>query len=55
MLALADRAKSEPSFTPPQFIIELLANKEFMAKIAPDYDSGDLLERFLPTAVPEAA
>ncbi len=55
ILAIADRAKSEPSFTPPQFIIELIANEPFMAKIAPNYDPGDLLERFLPKPVPEAA
>ena len=55
MLALADQAKNEPGFVPPQYVINLLFCQEVMDQIAPGYDFGDLLERFADKRLPEAA
>jgi hypothetical protein len=55
ILALADRAKIEPSFPLPEYVLTVLANKNLMARIAPDYDPGDLLKRRGVTPFPKAA
>jgi len=55
VIALADRAKKEPSFELPQYAINFLKNKGYMERLAPGYDVGDLLERFGRTPVPKAA
>ncbi|MFN9891950.1 MAG: hypothetical protein ACK58M_01780 [Acidobacteriota bacterium] len=55
MIALADRAKKEPSFRLPEYVLNFLQHKEVMERLAPGYDVGDLLERFGRTPVPKAA
>jgi hypothetical protein len=55
VLAQADRAKIEPSFPLPEYVLTVLANKNLMARIAPDYDPGDLLKRRGVTPFPKAA
>ena len=55
VIALADRAKKEPSFNLPQYAINFLKNKGYMERLAPGYDIGDLLERFGQYPVPKAA
>jgi hypothetical protein len=55
VIALADRAKKEPSFNLPQYAINFLKNKGYMERLAPGYDVGDVLERFAQIPVPKAA
>lgn len=46
MLEQADRAKKEPSFRLPLYVINFLKNKEVIKKVAPHYDPGELLTRY---------
>ena len=46
MLALADRAKNEPAFVPPPYVVKFLSNEPLMKIVAPGYDVADLLVRF---------
>jgi ribosomal protein L17 len=55
LLALAERAKIEPSFPVPEYVLTMLTNKHLMDRIAPNYDPGDLLERHGLTQFPKAA
>jgi len=55
VIALAERAKKEPSFRIPEYALNFLENQEVMERFAPGYDLGDLLERFGRTPVPKAA
>ena len=55
VLALADRAKKEPSFRIPEYALNFLQDIELMERFAPGYDVGDLLERFGRSPVPKAA
>ncbi len=55
MLALAERAKIEPTFVLPEYVLTMLTNKHLMQRIAPDYNPGDLLDRFGLKPFPKAA
>ena len=65
ILEMADRAKKEPTFALPPYVVNLLMDNEFMAKMAPNYDLGVLRDRFglaelmeadpLKTDLPKAA
>lgn len=55
LLALADRAKNEPEFVPPPYVLNLLEAKEVMQKVAPEYESEELLIRFGRRKPPIAA
>ncbi|MFO0365473.1 MAG: hypothetical protein ACK55F_12430 [Acidobacteriota bacterium] len=55
VLALADRAKKEPNFDLPGYVLNLLQDNDLMERLAPGHDVGDLLERFGRTPVPKAA
>ncbi len=55
LLALADRAKIEPSFQIPEYVLTMLANKDLMDRVAPNYDPGDLLNRQGLSKYPKAA
>ncbi len=46
ILAVADQAKKEPSFTPPLYVVNFLKDKDFMQQMAPGYEVADLLKRF---------
>ena len=46
LLAMADQAKKEPSFVPPAYVLNFLEDKDFMQRLAPNYDVEDLLVRF---------
>jgi hypothetical protein len=54
VLAHADRAKNEPSYKLPLWVAEILANKELMAEIAPDYEFEKSRDSPVPVPVPEA-
>ena len=55
LLAMADRAKKEPSFVPPAYVLNFLEDKDFMQRLAPNYDVEDLLVRFGRVKPPIAA
>ena len=55
LLALADQAKKEPSFVPPAYVLNFLEDKDFMQRLAPNYDVEDLLVRFGRLKPPIAA
>lgn len=55
ILALAERAKNEPSFPLPEYVLTVLTNKHLMDRIAPDYDPGELLKRVGLAQYPKAA
>ena len=55
VLAHADRAKNEPSYKLPLWVAEILAKKELMAEIAPDYIFQKTSESADPMPVPKAA
>ncbi len=55
LLALADKAKKEPSFVPPPYVLNFLEDKDFMHRLAPNYDVADLLVRFGRVKLPDAA
>ncbi|MFN7646937.1 MAG: hypothetical protein ACK5UT_05375, partial [Acidobacteriota bacterium] len=55
VLALADRAKKEPNFDLPGYVLNFLQDNDLMERLAPGHDVGDLLERFGQTPVPKAA
>jgi hypothetical protein len=55
LLGLADRAKNEPAFVPPAYVLNLLEDNEVMQKIAPDYEVDELLIRFGRRKPPIAA
>ncbi len=55
LLEIADQAKKEPNFVPPAYVLNFLEDKDFMQRLAPDYDSGDLLIRFGRIKPPIAA
>ncbi len=55
LLALADQAKKEPSFVPPAYVLNFLEDKDFMQRLAPNYDVADLLVRFGRVKPPIAA
>ena len=55
LLALADQAKKEPSFVPPAYVLNFLEDKDFMERLAPNYDVADLLVRFGRVKPPIAA
>ncbi|MCA2969601.1 MAG: hypothetical protein INH43_13870, partial [Acidobacteriaceae bacterium] len=46
VLTLADRAKNEPSFELPEYVLTILKNKHLMDLVAPGYDARDLLQRY---------
>ena len=55
MLGMADRAKNEPEFELPAYVLNLLEDKAVMAVIAPNYESEELLVRFGRRKPPIAA
>ena len=55
LLAMADRAKKEPNFVPPAYVLNFLEDKDFMQRLAPNYDVEDLLVRFGRVEPPIAA
>ena len=55
ILDMADQAKNEPTFVLPVYVVNMLSNIQFMSKMAPDYDLGDLLDRYGPGGLPKAA
>ena len=55
LLALADQAKKEPNFVPPAYVLNFLEDKDFMERLAPNYDVEDLLVRFCRVKPPIAA
>jgi hypothetical protein len=46
MLALADRAKKEPDFKLPKYVLNFLQDKEVIDQVAPDYDASELFARY---------
>ena len=52
---MADQAKNEPTFVLPVYVVNMLSNKQLMSKMAPDYDLGDLLDRYGSGGLPKAA
>ena len=55
LLAIADQAKKEPNFVPPAYVPNVLEDKDFMQRLAPNYDVEDLLVRFGRVKPPIAA
>ncbi len=55
ILTLAERAKNEPSFKLSEYVLTVLANKNLMDLVAPNYDPEDLLKRYGLTQSPKAA
>ena len=55
ILEMADQAKKEPSFVLPFYVVNMLNDKQLMSKVAPDYDLGDLLDRYGLGDLPKAA
>lgn len=55
ILTLAERAKKEPSFQLPEYVLTVLANKNLMDLVAPNYDPEDLLKRYGLSQYPKAA
>ena len=55
LLQMADQAKKEPNFVPPAYVLNFLEDKDFMQRLAPDYDVEDLLVRFGRVKPPLAA
>jgi len=55
ILTLAERAKNEPTFQLPEYVLTVLTNKPLMDLIAPHYDSEDLLKRYGLSQHPKAA
>jgi hypothetical protein len=55
ILEMADQAKKEPTFVLPLYVVNMLKNQSLMVKVAPDYDLGDLLDRYGLGDVPKAA
>ena len=55
ILTLAERAKNEPSFKRPEYVLTVLTKKNLMDLIAPDYDPGNLLDRYGLKQYPKAA
>jgi len=46
MIKLADKAKKEPSFPLPAFVVELIWDQELMKRVAPKYDARELRKRY---------
>jgi hypothetical protein len=55
ILTLAEKAKNEPNYPLPEYVLTVLTNKHLMDLVAPDYDPGDLLKRYGLTQYPKAA
>lgn len=55
ILTLAEKAKKEPSFQLPEYVLTVLANKNLMDLVAPNYNPEDLLQRYGLTQYPKAA
>ena len=55
ILTLAEKAKNEPSFKLPEYVLTMLENKHLMDLVAPDYDPEELLQRYGLTQSPKAA
>ena len=55
ILEMADQAKKEPTFVLPGYVVNMLGNQQLMSKIAPDYDLGDLIDRYGLGGLPKAA
>ena len=55
ILGHADRAKNEPSYEMPPWVVEVILNEELMAEIAPGYNVEELLEKLTAASVPLAA
>ena len=55
ILGHADRAKNEPSYELPHWVVEVILNEELMAEIAPGYNVEELLEKLTAASVPLAA
>jgi len=55
ILEMADQAKKEPTFVLPLYVVNMLNDKHLMSKMAPDYDLGDLLDRYGLGSLPKAA
>ena len=55
ILEMADRAKKEPTLILPLYVVNLLMDNDFMSRMAPNYDLGDLLDRYGLGGLPKAA
>ncbi len=54
MLQLADRAKKEPNFPLPSFVVQLIYDEPLLKKCAPHYDVTELRKRY-PKPKPDLA
>jgi hypothetical protein len=55
MIQLADRAKKEPDYDLPRYVLNFLQDKEVIDQMVPGYDAAELFERYGIKVPPIAA